>query len=91
MGERIGQIGRIETDFLGFFHGFQTHVPPKNPFQSAQSAQSVLPLYHIVSQKHRARSIGSTTYLPVPPSLLNNLNYDFSIHFADYIRRLIAA
>jgi hypothetical protein len=22
MGERIGRIGRIETDFLLFFHGF---------------------------------------------------------------------
>jgi hypothetical protein len=29
MGERIGRIGRIQTDFFGFFHGFQAHAPPK--------------------------------------------------------------
>jgi hypothetical protein len=29
MGERIGRIGRIETDFFGIFHGFQAHAPPK--------------------------------------------------------------
>jgi hypothetical protein len=43
MGERIGRIGRIDTDFS------LTHVleirekSKKNPYQSARSAQSVLP------------------------------------------------
>jgi hypothetical protein len=46
MGERIGRIGRIETDFFGFFTDSKHMHPRKNPFQSARSAQSVLPSYH---------------------------------------------
>jgi hypothetical protein len=45
MGERIERIGRIETDFLIQMHEFSSKKIKKNPFQSAQSAQSVLPLY----------------------------------------------
>jgi hypothetical protein len=51
MGERIGRIGRIETDFFLLFHGFQTHAQRKNPFQSARSAQSVLPSYHKTTER----------------------------------------
>jgi hypothetical protein len=29
MGKRIGRIGRIQTDFFLFFHGFQAHAPTK--------------------------------------------------------------
>jgi hypothetical protein len=29
MGERIGRIGRIETDFFLIFYGFQAHAPQK--------------------------------------------------------------
>jgi hypothetical protein len=49
MGERMGRIGRIETDFFLIFHGFQTYAPQKirsYPFVSARSAPSVLPSYH---------------------------------------------
>jgi hypothetical protein len=48
MGERIGRIGRIRTDFFRTMHGFQTKIK-KNPSLSAQSAQSVLPLYRLCS------------------------------------------
>jgi hypothetical protein len=52
-GERIG---RIETDFLDCSRIPSTRTP-KNPFVSAQSAPSVLPLYPIVSQNHPTHSI----------------------------------
>jgi hypothetical protein len=29
MGERMGRIGQIETDFFLIFHGFQAHAPMK--------------------------------------------------------------
>jgi hypothetical protein len=45
MGERIGRIWQIETDFLNEMHEFLSKKIKKNPFQSAESAQSVLPLY----------------------------------------------
>jgi hypothetical protein len=44
MGERMGRIGQIETDFfLIQMHEFQAKKSKKNPFQSARSAPSVLP------------------------------------------------
>jgi hypothetical protein len=46
MGERIGRIRQVETDFLLLFCLKSVHLDLKNPFESAQSAQSVLPLYH---------------------------------------------
>jgi hypothetical protein len=45
MGERIGRIGRIRTDFFLIFHGFQAYESQKNPFVSARSAPSVFPSY----------------------------------------------
>jgi hypothetical protein len=45
MGERIGRIGQIETDFWNPNTRISSTKIKKNPFQSAQSAQSVLPLY----------------------------------------------
>jgi hypothetical protein len=44
MGERIGRIRQIGTDFFDFLLK-SVHLNPKNPFQSAKSAQSVFPLY----------------------------------------------
>jgi hypothetical protein len=48
MGERMGRIGQIETDF--FFLRDCLDLEPKfkqkNPLKSAQSALSVFPLYH---------------------------------------------
>jgi hypothetical protein len=42
----MGRIGRIDTDFLVVrLLGIREKIK-KNPFQSARSAQSVLPLYH---------------------------------------------
>jgi hypothetical protein len=53
MGERIGRIGRMRTDFfLAQMHEFQAKKS-KNPCQSARSAQSVLPSY---PQNHPMRS-----------------------------------
>jgi hypothetical protein len=46
MGERIGRIGRIRTDFFSFLRISKHTHPKKNPFVSARSAQSVLPSYH---------------------------------------------
>jgi hypothetical protein len=46
MGERIGRIGRIDTDFFYFFTDSKHAHQPKNPFISARSAPSVLPSYH---------------------------------------------
>jgi hypothetical protein len=45
MGERMGRIGQIETDFFLIFLLEISAFESKNPFQSAESAQSVLPLY----------------------------------------------
>jgi hypothetical protein len=42
MGERIGRIGQIDTDFFDFLLKIAL-FDKKNPYQSAQSAQSVLP------------------------------------------------
>jgi hypothetical protein len=58
MGERIGRIGRIRTDFF-FCHfvGIFCRVvvsygmTRKNPFVSARSAQSVLPLYRFLKKE----------------------------------------
>jgi hypothetical protein len=44
MGERMGRIGQIETDFFDFCLK-SVHLDPKNPFESARSAPSVLPSY----------------------------------------------
>jgi hypothetical protein len=45
MGERIGRIGRIRMDFFWIKCSDSKKKIKKNPFVSAQSAQSVLPLY----------------------------------------------
>jgi hypothetical protein len=46
MGERIGRIGRIRTDFFELYSQKSSKKSKQNPFESARSAQSVLPLYH---------------------------------------------
>jgi hypothetical protein len=52
MGERIGRIGRIQTDFGDLNARISSKKIKKNPFQSAQSAQSVLPSYrHFPNEK----------------------------------------
>jgi hypothetical protein len=52
MGERIGRIERIGTDFFLIFLLKIRAFRKKNPFQSARSAQSVLPLYrHFPNEK----------------------------------------
>jgi hypothetical protein len=53
MGERIGRIGRIRTDFfLDPNARILSKKIKKNPFQSARSAQSVLPSYlHFSNRK----------------------------------------
>jgi hypothetical protein len=52
MGERIGRIGQIETDFLDPNARISSKKIKKNPFGSARSAQSVLPLYlHFPNEK----------------------------------------
>jgi hypothetical protein len=52
MGERIGRIWQIETDFFDFFAENPYIELKKNLFQSAKSAQSVLPLYrHFLKRK----------------------------------------
>jgi hypothetical protein len=43
MGERIGRIRRIRTDFLTPNARILSKKIKKNPFESARSAQSVLP------------------------------------------------
>jgi hypothetical protein len=43
MGERIGRIRQIETDFLNQNVRISSKKIKKNLFQSAKSAQSVLP------------------------------------------------
>jgi hypothetical protein len=44
MGERMGRIGRIDTDFFwGHVLEIREKSKKKNPCQSARSAQSVLP------------------------------------------------
>jgi hypothetical protein len=52
MGERIGRIGQIETDFSDPNARISSKKIKKNPFRSARSAQSVLPLYlHFPNEK----------------------------------------
>jgi hypothetical protein len=60
MEERIGRIGQICTDFLILMHGFQAEIK-KNPYQSAQSAQSVLPLYRFF-QKQKGLLLNNKFY-----------------------------
>jgi hypothetical protein len=45
MGERIRRIRQIRTDFFYRKARISSKKLKKNPFQSAESAQSVLPLY----------------------------------------------
>jgi hypothetical protein len=45
MGERMGRIGQIETDFLDPNTRISSKKIKKNPFGSARSAPSVLPSY----------------------------------------------
>jgi hypothetical protein len=49
MEERIGRIEQIETDFFDFLLKIRA-FGSKNPFQSAQSAQSVLPFVSLFSK-----------------------------------------
>jgi hypothetical protein len=45
MGKRIGRIEQIQTDFLDPNARISSKKIKKNPFESAESAQSVFPLY----------------------------------------------
>jgi hypothetical protein len=57
MGERIGRIGRIETDFFGFFHRFQARAPPKKSVR----IRPIRPIRSpIVSQSDTKVSYGMT-------------------------------
>jgi hypothetical protein len=51
MGERIGRIGRIRTDFWDSNARILSKKIKKNPFVSAGSAQSVFPSYHKTTQR----------------------------------------
>jgi hypothetical protein len=52
MGERIGRIGQIQPDFWDPNARISSKKIKKNPFGSAQSAPSVLPLYrHFPNEK----------------------------------------
>jgi hypothetical protein len=51
MGERIGRIRQIRTDFWNPNAQISSKKIKKNPFQSAQSAQSVLPLYRFFPKR----------------------------------------
>jgi hypothetical protein len=52
MGERMGRIGRIQTDFGDLNTWILSKKIKKNSFQSAQSAPSVLPSYrHFPNEK----------------------------------------
>jgi hypothetical protein len=53
MGERIERIGQIQTDFFVPNARLLSKKSKKNPFESAQSAQSVLPLYRFVPKRER--------------------------------------
>jgi hypothetical protein len=74
MEKRIGRIEPIDTDFLFILLGFQTKIK-KNLCQSAQSAQSVFPLYlNRITTVQNPNLLNNTSLIETLFSLIQNRN-----------------